>query len=185
MLGGMPEPQPTPAYSLESLRLPKSIENDPKGPALHAALRARSEKLWSGGAVVVPTASFGSSLAVALEGVQREGHLVRGLEAVEKALDREARGLSLADARSGTQRGARVSRLVLVSDDGTERFYRQVERLVCKQGPRLLVIRVKAASSQLAGVLPQASGVVRALMIEHKDSVARVLLALYPGDPEA
>jgi hypothetical protein len=110
---------------------------------------------------------------------------VRGLEQLEKVLDREARGLSMADARSATERGSRVSRLVLVSNDGTERFYRQVERLVCTQGPRLLAICVDVDSSQLAGVVPEASGVVRALMIEHKDSVARVLIELYGVRPEA
>jgi hypothetical protein len=102
------------------------------------------------------------------------------LELVEKTLAREARGLSLVDARSGTERGSRVSRLMLLSEDGTERFYRQAERLICMQGSRLLALRLGASSSQLAGVVPQASGVVRALLIEHKDSVARVLLALYP-----
>jgi hypothetical protein len=32
--------------------------------------------------------------------------------------------------------------------------------------------------------VPQAAGVVRALMIEHKDYVARVLLALYASNAE-
>ena len=54
-------------------------------------------------------------------------------------------------------------------------------RLVCAQGPRLLALRVEADASQFASVLPDISGVVRALLVEHKDSVARVLLALHPG----
>jgi hypothetical protein len=181
----MPAPLSTLAWSLESLRLPKAIENDAKGPALHAALRHDTQKLWAGGALVVPTASWNPSLAAALEGAQREGRLVRGLERVEKALEREARGLSIADARSATERGSRVSRLVLVSADGTERFYRQVERLLGMQGQRLLAIRLDADASQLAAVVPQASGVVRALMVEHKDNVARVLLAMYATQLEA
>lgn len=180
----MPRPLPTPAWSLDSVRLPKALENDAKGPAVHAALRAHARKLWANGATIVPSASWSQGLATALDDAQRERHIVRGLEQVEKVLDREARGLSMADARSGTERGSRVSRLVLVSNDGTERFYRQVERLVCAQGPRLLAICVDADSSQLAGAIPEASGVVRALMIEHKDSVARVLLELYAARPD-
>jgi hypothetical protein len=175
----MTEPSATPSFSLESLRLPKVIENDPQGPALHVALREHARKLWAGGAIMVPTASWSDSLAVALTSAQREGRLERGLERAERALQREVRGLSLADARSATQRGLRVSRLLLVSNDGTERFYRQVERLVSAQGPRLLTVYVDADAGQLAGVVPQALGVVRALLIEHKDNVARVLLALY------
>jgi hypothetical protein len=175
----MPRPLPIAVWSLENLRLPKALENDTKGAVVHSALRAHARKLWANGSIIVPSASWGQGLAAALDDVQREGRVVRGLEQLEKVLEREARGLSMADARSATERGSRVSRLVLVSNDGTERFYRQVERLVCTQGPRLLAICVDADSSQLAGVVPEASGVVRALMIEHKDSVVRVLMEMY------
>jgi hypothetical protein len=175
----MTEPIASPSWSLESLRLPKAIENDAQGPALHAALRERAKKLWAGGAILVPTASWSDALAAALRSAQREGRLERGLERAERALQREVRGLSLADERSATERGSRVSRLLLVSNDGTERFYRQVERLVSSQGPRLLAIHIEADSGQFAAVVPQAAGVVRALLIEHKDNVARVLLALH------
>jgi hypothetical protein len=172
---------PAAPWSLDTLRLPKTLENGPGGPALHAALRERAQKLWGGGVIQVPTAAWSSELAAVLEGAQLAHHLVRGLELIEKTLEREARGLSLVDARSTTERGSRVSRLLLVTEDGTERFYRQAERLVCTQGPRLLAIRVEADSGQFGGVVPhQASGVVRALLVEHKDSVARVLSALYP-----
>ncbi len=168
-------------WNVDALRLPKSLENDASGPALHAALRKNAQKLWEGGAIQVPTAAWNPELAAVLEVTQRERRLVRGLELIEKTLEREARGLSLVDARSATERGSRVSRLLLLSHDGTERFYRQAERLVCTQGRRLLAIRVEADSGQFGGVVPhQASGVVRALLVEHKDSVARVLSALYP-----
>jgi hypothetical protein len=159
------------------------MENDPKGAAVHAALRAHARKLWEGSRLVVPTARWSPALEKALEGAQRERRLVRGLEQIEKVLEREAHGQSLADARSATPRGSRVSRLMLVSNDGTERFYRQVERLVVAQSPRLLAIRVDGDSSQFAGSVPEAAGVVRALMIEHKELVASVLTALYAGEP--
>jgi hypothetical protein len=170
---------PAPAWSLDGLRLPKAIESDARGPALHASLRESSGKLWPQGTIVVPTAPWRPALAALLASVHREGQLVRGLEAIEKSLDRQAHGLSLVDARSSTERGSRVSRLVLLGNDGAERFYRQAERLVCTQAPRVLAIRVDATSTQLAEVVPEANGVVRALMVEHKASVAQVLLALY------
>jgi hypothetical protein len=51
---------------------------------------------------------------------------------------------------------------------------------VVAQGERVLVVRIEVDSDQLAAVVPDASGVVRALLVQHKDSVARVLMALYP-----
>lgn len=178
MLAAVSAP-PNSVWSLGSLKLPKAIESDPQAAALHAALREHARPLWAGGALVVPTARWAPALAAALESAHREGGLVRGLEQIEKTLEREARGLSMADARSATQRGSRVSRLVLVGNDGTERFYRQVERLLSVQGPRLLAIRVDADSERFAALISEASGVVRAVMLEHKELVARVLMALY------
>jgi len=179
----MPAPHSAPVWNVADLRLPKALENAEAAPALHAALRDSTKKLWPGGGVLVPTGVWTPALASVLSDAQRQGLLVRGLEAVERTLEREARGLSMVDAKSSTERGSRVSRLLLLSGDGTERFYRQVERLVGTQGLRLLAIRLDADSTVFAATVPDASGVVRALLIEHKDFVARALLALYPSAP--
>jgi hypothetical protein len=170
---------PGPPWSLSSLKLPKAIEAGPRAAALHAALRAQARPLWAGGALLVPTAPWSPAVASALESAHREGGVVRGLELIEKTLEREARGLSLVDARSATSRGSRVSRLVLLSNDGTERFYRQAERLLSMQGPRVLAVRVDADCARFASVVTEASGVVRALMLEHKELVASLLLSMY------
>lgn len=175
----MSAPPPRPSWSLDSLRLPKLVESDARGPAVQAALLASARKLWAESSIVLPHAPWQAELGTLLAGVQREGQLVRGLEAIESALARQAHGLSLVDARANQERGARVSRLVLVGNDGSERFYRQVERLVSSQAPRVLAIRLDADSAQLGQVVPEAHGVLRALMIEHKASVSRVLLALF------
>jgi len=171
---------PVPPWSLSSLKLPKAIEAGPNAAALHAALRQQARPLWTGGALLVPTASWSPAIASVLQSAHGEGRLVRGLEMIEKTLEREARGLKLADARSETSRGSRVSRLVLLASDGTERFYRQAERLLAQQGPRLLAIRVDADSARFASLVSEATGVVRALMLEHKELVASLLTAMYP-----
>ncbi len=111
---------------------------------------------------------------------EHSNQLKRGLELIETTLAGEARGLSLADSRSGADRGSRVSRLLLLSNDGSERFYRQAERLIVGQETRVLPIRLDADSTRLADASAKASGVVRALLVTHKDPVTRVLLALYP-----
>ena len=177
----MPAP-PGPPWSLTSLKLPKAIEAGPHAAALHAALREHARPLLAGSALLVPTAGWSPAIAAALQSAQGEGRLVRGLELIEKTLEREARGLKLADARSATSRGSRVSRLVLLASDGTERFYRQAERLLTREGPRLLAVRVDADSARFASVVSEASGVVRALMLEHKELVARLLMAMYPSE---
>jgi hypothetical protein len=170
---------PKAGWSLDALRLPKAIEADARREALDAAVRQSVRKLWRGGSIEVPSAPWSEAVASALGMAQREGHLVQGLEQAEKKLAQQANGLALADARSGAERGARVSRLLLIGNDGSERFYRQVERLAATHATRLLPVWLDASSKELASVLPRPGGVVRALSIEHKDSVTRLLFALY------
>lgn len=165
-------------WNVEGLRFPKTLDEDPRGPALHARLRASCQKLWQGGVAQVPVVAWSEPLAAALGSAQGAGHLVQGLERAEKALARESHGLAMADARSSTERGSRVSRLLLTSDDGTERFYRQVERLLRTQGARVLALRLDANAVQLGSVMGVSDGLARALLVEHKLSVASVLLAL-------
>ena len=107
---------------------------------------------------------------------------MQGIERAERALAREAHGLSLVDARSTTERGSRVSRLLLTSNDGTERFYRQVERLLRTSGERLLALRLDVGSPTLSSLLGDPAGIARALLVEHKNGVAQVLAALWEGN---
>jgi hypothetical protein len=174
----MPASDSAATWNFDTLRLPKSLDDHPQLPELRARLRSGCRRLWEGGVVQVPVVSWSEPLASALASAQREGHVLQGIEQAERSLDREAHGLSIADARSSTERGSRVSRLLLTSNDGTERFYRQVERLLRTQGPRLLALRLDVGAGQLSAVMGDRDGIARALLVEHKTSVARVLLAL-------
>lgn len=171
---------PRSRFDAGELKLPKTLEADPRCSALKDALRRSARKLWREGDLAVPVAAWSAELATILRNTARDGQLVRGLESIETTLSGEARGLSLSDARSGAERGSRVSRLLLLSNDGSERFYRQVERLVLSQQKRVLPIRLEADSGRFAEVLNETSGVVRALLIAHKARVAEILLASYP-----
>ena len=175
-------PAAPPTWNLEQLRFPKTLDADPRSPALHASLRASCRKLWEGGVIQVPAVTWSLPLAAALSSAQQEGQLIQGIERAERALAREARGLSIADARSATERGSRVSRLLLTSNDGTERFYRQIERLLRTHGARVLALRLDVDSTRLSGVMGDPGGMARALLVEHKTGVARVLLALCEGN---
>jgi hypothetical protein len=75
-------------------------------------------------------------------------------------------------------RGVRISRLLLLADDGADRFYRRVESLLRRHGPRVLALRLDLDAAALGGLLFGPGRRARLLLIEHKDAVCRVLLAL-------
>ncbi len=163
--------------SIESLRLPRLVESDPRGPALLQGLIERAQPIRTSSEISVPL--------VRLEGIEsvlfyahRAGRVVRGLETAERTLAAEERGLRMADEKSGTPRGGRVSRLLLLAGDGSDGFYRQVEKLLKRHGPRVLAIRLDVDAAGLGEPLFGPGHPARLLMIQHKEAVASVLLGL-------
>ena len=161
--------------NIQSLRLPRLVESDPCGPALLQSLIACARPIRADSEVLVPV--------VRLEGIEsvvfyahRAGRIVRGLETAERTLAGEERGLRLADEKSGVARGGRVSRLLLLANDGSDGFYRQVENLLKRHGPRVLAIRLDVDGAGLGEPLFGAGHPARLLMIQHKEAVAAILL---------
>lgn len=179
----MPPPAPPVPWKFEALRLPRALE-EAEASALQTQLLRQCRELWRDG-VRVPTVGWTEALAKTLANARRAGHLVQGLERAQRALELEARGLSMADERKQKERGSRVSRLLLTSNDGAERFYRQVERLLRTQGLRLLAVRVEVDSATLGAVVGADKGLARALLVEHKSSAAAVLRSLLVTRPPA
>ena len=110
------------------LPLPREIEGDPACAAIRARLADTGRLLWPRGEAVVSVLPLGTALADALRATWRDGRLVLGLEGATAALATEARGLAAGPP------GMRVSRLLLLSDDGAERLYRHAERLKARRG---------------------------------------------------
>jgi len=163
---------------VEVPQLPRPVENDPRGPSLVRCLTEGARPLWPGGEVGVARFPFGPGLAEALRRARDAGQVARGLETARARLAAEERGLRLADRRSGVARGARVSRLLVLADDGVERFYRHVETLLRRHGPRVLAVRLEADAVTLGERVLGPGQLARLLLLEHKDAVCAVLLAL-------
>ncbi len=159
--------------------LPRAIEQDPRAQAIRGCLRASLRPVQVDGEVTVPTGDWNSTLANVLRLASTAGAMVRGLEGATQTLMSEARGMAQADARSGVERGARISRLLLVSSDGSERFYRDVATLMRYHGTRLLVIRLNLSGDELGTLVKGAqASTTRALLVTQKDTVTNVLFAI-------
>jgi len=159
---------------IHSLRLPRLVESDPRGTALLQRLIDHAQPIRAGSEIFVPVTRF-AGIEGALKSAHRAGRVVRGLETAERTLAGEERGLRLADEKSGVARGGRVSRLLLLANDGSDGFYRRVETLLRRHGPRVLAIRLDVEADGLGAPLFGAGHSARLLMIQHKEAVAAVL----------
>ncbi|MDH3347328.1 MAG: hypothetical protein OEM02_04395 [Desulfobulbaceae bacterium] len=162
----------------QGLRLPKLVEKDSRSPMLISALKSNSQQLWSQSKLKVPIAQLDDHLVTALKDAYIKGQIVRGLESAERTLAAEERGLRIADQKTGQARGIRVSRILLLANDGAERFYRQVETLLLRHGQRVLAIRLDINADKLGSLLFGPNKIAKSVMLEHKSAVASILLSL-------
>jgi hypothetical protein len=162
----------------KALRLPKLVESDPRGPQLLRRLTAYTPPLWRESESDVPVAKLNFELAAALRKAQGAGQLIRGLESTERTLAAEERGLRMADRQIGVKRGVRVSRLLILANDGAERFYRNVETMLHRHGSRVLTVFLQIDAGGLGELLFGPGSIARLVMLEHKKAVVAVLLAM-------
>ena len=163
---------------MTSLRLPKSMAGDPRAEALQHRIAGATGRLWPGGSLAVLDVALDEALLAVLRRAAEDGRLTRGLESAERVLDAEARGLDHADRQAGTARGARISRLLLLADDGAERFYRHVESLLARHADRALAVRLDAGAAELGAQVFGPGALAKLLMLSHKMAVAAALGAI-------
>lgn len=164
-----------------ALRLPRAVEADPRAAEILRRLAVETLPLWREGGLCVPVVSLTIELAAALRKVRGTGRVVRSLENAETVLAAEERGQRMADKESGVVRGVRISRLLLLADDGADRFYRNVETQLQRHGGRVLALRLAADAVTLGELLFGPGQRARLVLVERKEAVTAVLLALAGG----
>ena len=141
-------------------------------------LDADRRPLWSGGTLLVSHVSLSATLRSELATLGSRAMLVRGLETADTELAAERRGLDALAEDVRARQGRRVSRVLVVSGDGSERFYRNVERLVVANAPRVLVCRVDCTSDELGALAFGAGAGAKLVMTSRKHAAATLLEAL-------
>ena len=118
-----------------------------------------------------------AKLAEGLFHARRARRLVRGLEGAGASLAAQEAGLKKVAASAGGE-PSRISRLLIVSHDGSERFFREVEKLQRRFGRRLAVLVIDCDQTELGEASFGPGKQARALLIDHKEAVIRFLVLL-------
>lgn len=139
--------------------------------ASRRAARVAGRPPWAGGPLTP------AMVAVLFE-ARRARRIVRGLEDAEAALKAQALGVRGAAGASSAGAPDRISRLLVVSEDGADRFFRKIESLSRQYG-KMLEVYVCACDEQVLGQAVFGEGRrARALLVDHKESVVQVLRAI-------
>jgi len=110
--------------------------------------------------------------------IRRARWLVRGLEDAAQSLASQQAGLKHAPATQIEAGKRRVSRLLVLSDDGSDRFYREVEKLLAVYSTRLEVLVLECDEVGLGEAIFGPGRAARAVLLDHKEAVVRFLETL-------
>jgi hypothetical protein len=163
------------------MRLPRKLEADGTSGTISQVLMAHTVPLLPGSDISVPMITMGDPLKKVLQRANLNGQIRWGLEAISAKLAREKRGIDHLREGRGLPTGKRVSRLLLISNDGAQRFYRHIEHLLQLYAPRLLVCMLDMDSSALGSVITGKEKQIKVIMAEHKGVVSEILRTLLTG----
>ena len=171
--------------NLADIRFPRQLEADDAAEAIRQTLLARTVKLRPGSNFVVPLLEMSEPLKIALRKARLNRRIRVGSEAILEKLENERRGIANVRAHATAAYGNRISRLLLFSSDGAERFYRHIEQALQENAPRLLGCLVNIDSMSLGRLITGKDSMIKIIMAEHKEAVSEILrsLLVHPAAP--
>ncbi len=163
------------------LKLPKGIVTHSRASEIEAKFRVNLRPLSDTGRLEVPHWPFDEVMRVALLSAYNNDHLIQGLESIDQHLDAELKGLKALQSRPGQDQKQRLSRLLLLSNDGSERFYHSAESILTRHSDRILACVLDATADQLGRGLTKKSNPTKALLICDRKALEQFLIAI--GEP--
>jgi len=167
--------------NLSDIKLPRELEADGNAETIRRVLGGRTVQLWTGSDLSIPMITMGDPLKKVVRRASLNGQVRWGLEAISDKLKEEERGIANLREGRGLPTGDRVSRLLLISNDGAERFYRHVERLLQAHTPRLFACMVDMDSNEMGSMITGREKQIKVVMAEHRSVVAEILRAMAIG----
>jgi len=161
------------------LKLPRQVIADPRGESVEKVLTKDLGLLWAESKIEISQIEFTPAFENSLLAALRFKKLMPGLEQIEKALDFEKKGLEELRKKQGKPSPNRISRLLIIANDGSERFYRSCESLVMKHGDRLKIVGVAVPSARMVQKLFGNDRSIKALLVTDRNMVSAVLLSLH------
>ena len=160
------------------LKLPREVEADPRHDTVVRLLTHDLRPLWEKGTIKVPYISYTPVLEKALDEALYNRHLERGLEKIETLLRGEKKGLTELREKQGQEPANRASRLLIIPDECTERFYRNCDTILFNNSDRVLGLRVNVPYTTFAQQIFGQGALVKALLVSDRKATAHVLFSL-------
>jgi hypothetical protein len=161
------------------MKLPKGLKDHPLETKITAWLTTDLRLLRSGGSLRVPTLLWNPTVESALEKVLKAGHLLQGLDQIDRDMRKELHGLKQVAEKGDAPLPDRLSRLLILASDGTDRFYHNAESMALVHKDRLAVCVIKADSEQLGANFSKKKQPLKALLITDRKALEAFLIQVF------
>ncbi len=158
---------------LHRCKFPRAVEESPCAQAVRDMFSAALAGTGQG----LPKIKLDAAVTTALQRALRTSRLKRGFDTTLDVLANEYRGLAKLQKKTGKIQVPRVSRLILTSNDSSERLLREIGDALQRNAPRVLALEILADSATLGSLLYGPDTHVKVLLLDHKDTVAEMLIA--------
>jgi len=155
------------------MKLPKEIVKEGLERQVEEALSRDCFEICNDSQLLIPSLEINEELRKNIFYAKSLGEMVISYESIEKELSAERKGLQHVGNNS-----ERISRLMIVSNDGSPRFYRELRFLQHKEGARLLICRLNVSALEMGDILALPGKPIKAILINRKTSVVNVLKAI-------
>ncbi len=162
------------------LKLPKDLVGHPRHDDVARLLTTNASPLWAGGHTRAPRVALTAAGAAALRGALAAGLAYQGLEAIAEKLAAEQKGLDAVARKLENPQNARLSRILLLANDGSPRFMRDCDALLTRYPERLVALQIDIAGEALGDAIAGRPKMVRAILVADRKACADTLLALLP-----
>lgn len=161
------------------MKLPKGLKDHPLEPKIAAWLTSELRLLRGDGTLRVPTLSWNPVVDSALSKILKAGHLVQGLDQIDREMRKELHGLKQVAEKDGSPLPDRLSRLLILASDGSDRFYHNAESMALVHKERLAVCVIKADSEQLGASFSKKKQPLKALLINDRKALEAFLIQVF------
>lgn len=155
------------------MKLPKQLAKENLESEVIAALDQETIPLYEGAEITIPVLTLNQEMRKQIFYAKSRNEVTIGYEAIDKILTNEIRGLQKQDNTS-----ERVSRLLLTTNDGSPRFYRELECILDKLGCRIMICRLNIDALTMGNVLGFKNTKVKIVLLNRKTTVVSVLKSL-------
>ena len=163
---------------LSSIAFPRQLEADGSLDKIRSVLSVRKTRLWTEGKLEVPVLNISESMISAMKKARMQRRVRFGLDDIFERLTAEKKGIDHLHQETQSKQGERISRLLLFSNDGAERFYRCIEQILTEHRQRILGCRLDVDGRTLGQLITGRSAGIKVILVEHKDAVSDVLRSL-------